>query len=646
MRRTHRHIGLYLLLLLALLAFGQEPARAADDYDAVERALGLLESGETDAARMILSGVPEGSLPALLPVAQATVHLAAGNAAAAETACRAILDKYPQDVAALWNLSLCLLQKGRAFEATTYVDRAAAASPADGRIKALQAYVYLLLGRITDAAAAGKAALEAKETSPFTMATLAQIHRRMGYTPKALEFGTVAGRAFYGMDFLAENHRVILPLTMTITDTPQVLAPAPEEPVKTVQRTDMELTVPPATSAAALPEFEIGAPKDGATVRGTVRVHAMYRGAKEVKFVVFLADGVLTGMTTEIPYQFRWNADGATDGEHKLTVRAYDYRGALMLERTTTVTTAAGIPPATATPTARQAELTRRIMADTMPQPSPLSLFTLLGQWYKESAEVPRAIAAFEKAAAIDPTAEGVLDTLSDLYRAHGLHPASPTGEVSRAPSKAQKRVAITFDDGPNPLFTPTILAELKRAGALCTFFVVGKMVQAYPDLTLQILAEGHELANHTYTHPNITKLKPEEVVSEVLRTRAAIKEITGKQTYYFRPPGGNIDPGVTKQLRALDYNIIYWDINAGEYRKLAPEKQAAQMVDKVQDGSILLLHNGPVDGTLNILPTLLAELTKRGFACVTVSELLKDADKDAIKDMPNDIRVRDAMGK
>ncbi len=596
---------------------------------------------------MILAGIPADALPELLPDAQATVTLAAGNAAAAESACRLILDAHPRDVAALWNLSLCLLQKGRAFEATTFVDRAAAAAPADGRIKSLQAYVYLLLGRITDAAAAGKAALEAKESSPFLMATLAQIHRRMGYTQKALDFGAVAGRSFYGMDFLAENRRVTLPLTMTITDTPQVLATTPEEPAKSVQRTDMEIALPTTTPTPTLPEFEIDTPKDGTPVHGAVQVHAVYRGTKEVKFVIFLADNVLRGMTTEIPYRFRWNADGITDGAHKLTIRAYDYRGTLMLEQTVTVTAATGIAAETPTPSVRQAELTRRMMTDTMPLPSPLSLFTLLGQWHREAAEVPQAIAAYEKAAAIDPTAEGVLDTLADLYRTNGLHAVAPTGEVSRAPSnKGLKRVALTFDDGPNPLFTPTILTELKRYGALCTFFVVGKMAQAYPDLLLQILADGHELANHTYTHHDITKLKPEEVISEVLRTRAVIKEITGKQTYLFRPPGGDIDPYVTKQLRALDYNIIYWDINAGEYRKYGPEKQAALIADKAQDGSILLLHNGPVDGTLNILPALLAELKKRGFAMVTVTELMKNADQDAIRAMPNDSRVRDAMGK
>ncbi|HEY3416079.1 MAG TPA: polysaccharide deacetylase family protein, partial [Armatimonadota bacterium] len=195
---------------------------------------------------------------------------------------------------------------------------------------------------------------------------------------------------------------------------------------------------------------------------------------------------------------------------------------------------------------------------------------------------------------------------------------------ISCAPARpGQLRVALTFDDGPNPLYTPSILAELKRYNAHATFFLVGKMVQLYPDLATQIMGEGHELANHTYTHPNITKLSKNEVIAEVLRNRTMIKDVTGVQTYLFRPPGGNIDAAVTRQLRQLDYNIIYWDINAGEFRKFTPEEQAAQILSHVRDGSILLLHNGPIDGTLNILPTLLTQLSRRGYTFMTVSEIM-----------------------
>lgn len=131
-------------------------------------------------------------------------------------------------------------------------------------------------------------------------------------------------------------------------------------------------------------------------------------------------------------------------------------------------------------------------------------------------------------------------------------------------------------------------------------------------------------MANHSYTHPNLTKLNQQEIIGEVLRARSVIRDVTGQQTYLFRPPGGDIDSFVTSQLRALDYNLVYWDINAGAFQHYGAG-QADKIVSLVHDGSIVLLHDGPIDGTLAILPRILSELYRKGYTCVTVSELLKD---------------------
>ncbi len=597
---------------------------AAPVLDELERVLSLLERGEiaTAQAAVVSLNADHASQALVLPV-QGLLELSAGQVAPAEATFRKALMTDPPDMLALWGLSLCLLTQNRVFEATTVIDRAAVLAPTEPRVKALQAYVYMLLGRTSDAILAGKTAMEGGEQSPFVMATLAQVHRRMGYAHKALEFGGFAARDYFGMDFLVRDQRVQLPLTMVITDTPSALAPPAASRPR--QRTELELEVPRVTDPlVAAKALRISVPAAGATLRGPQRVQVAYAGESSIKFMIFLVDRVLRGMSTELPFHFTWDADACLSGEHLLTVRAYDYRGMLAHEDTITVTTLAGQPIARPETSARQAHLQRQLMRATLPQPNALSLFMHLGWWYKDVGETAQAVAAFEKAAAIDPGADGVLGILAQLYQANGLHPISPTYEISRGPASGLKRVALTFDDGPNPLYTPSILAELKRYGVRATFFVVGKMVQLYPDLTRQMVAEGHEMANHSYTHPNMTKLAQREIIAEVLRTRSAIKDITGRQTYLFRPPGGNIDEFVSRQLRALDYNIVYWNINAGEFARNAPAEQLAQMLAKVSDGSILLLHNGPVDGTLNILPGLLAELYRRGFTCVTVSELAK----------------------
>ncbi len=611
--------------LLAGLAL---PARAADPYDAIERALRLANSGELDAARAALAPFDgaETQDPLLL-AARGAVELYDGKIPAADTQFRAALAQDPQHLPALWGLSLCLLKRHRVFEASALVDRAAAVAPRDTRVKTLQAYTACLLNRVSDAAQAGKAALEGGEKSPFLLATLAMVQRKMGYAQKALEFGSFAARSYYGMDFLSPVQPVCLPLTMAIVDSPQVLATpteaaAPKPASK--PRTDLGLELPKSTPRTFGKALQIVAPSADGTVRGMQRVQVIFRDAREMKFLVFLVDGVLRGMITELPYHFQWDSDAATPGAHTLSVRAYDGRGILLEVDAITVTTTAGTPVAPHAASARAAALQDAILTLTMPAPAPLSLFTQLGSWHKDVTELPQALAAYEKAAAIDPTSEGVLPTLAELYRETGLHPISPTGEVWRGPV-GKKRVALTFDDGPNPLYTSTVMEELKRYGGRSTFFLVGKMAQQYPDLVLQLLAEGHELGNHSYTHPNITKLKQSELIAEVLRTRVLIKDISGRQTYLFRPPGGNIDEAATKQLKALDYNIVYWDVNAGEYKKSAtPEVQVARMLSVIKDGSIVLLHTGPVDGTLSILPGLLTGLHAKGFTFVTVSELVK----------------------
>jgi peptidoglycan/xylan/chitin deacetylase (PgdA/CDA1 family) len=552
-----------------------------------------------------------------------TVDLYSGRIPDADRSFRAALAQDPQQVASLWGLSLCLLKRNRVFEASALLDRASIVAPQDPRVKTLQAYAYCLLTRVSDAAQSGKAALDGGEKSPFLLATLAVIQRRMGYTRKALEFGGFAARAYYGMDFLSPIDAVSLPLTMTVVDTPQAVNTPAETKPGAKARPELELPSAKSSAREGQP-LQIVAPAAGSTVRGLQRVQAVFRDPGDMKFLIFQVDGVLRGMITELPYHFPWDSDAAAPGVHTLCVRAYDSRGLLLTEDSISVTTTAGTPVAPRPAPARAAELQRAMMTLTMPAPAPLSLYTQLGGWHREVNELPQAQAAFEKAAAIDPTSAGVLTTLAALYEGVGLHPISATGEAWRGPA-GSKRVALTFDDGPNPLYTPGIMEVLKQYDGRATFFLVGKMAQQYPDLVLELLAQGHELGNHSYTHPNITKLKQSELIAEVLRTRVLIKDISSRQTYLFRPPGGNIDEATTKQLRALDYNIVYWDVNAGEFKKSAtPEAQTARMLATIKDGSIVLMHNGPVDGTLSILPGLMAALHAKGYRFVTVSELVK----------------------
>ncbi len=503
-----KHIRVIVLALVCCPLLLPAPARSVDMRDAVDRAMGLLQSGEIEGAQAILTGVQaDGCDDPLLTSAQGVTAMYAYNYSGAEAAFRRALQHDPQQLAALWGVSLCLLTRNRVHEASAFLERAAQVAPADTRIKTLQAYADLMLRRLPDAAAMGKIALDNGENSPLLPAILAQTYQRLGNIQKALEFGSFAAKSFDGMDFLAQDRRVCLPLTMEVADAPQGASTRASRR-SLGQRTDVPLELPNANTPTPEKIFRLVSPTAGSTVFGPQHVRTVYSGTREIKFVIFLVDHVIRGLMTDFPYHFEWDADGAPPGEHQLCVRAFDYRGTLIGEDIATVTTSTEKPPAVAVTPDQTMELQLRLLALTMPDPQPLSLFANLGYWHACAHETEQSIVSFEKAAAIDPASDSILASLAQLYKENGLHSLSPAKQIFHGPLTGNKHIALTFDDGPNPLYTPSILSELKKYNAHATFFMVGKMVQLFPDLVLQVLADGHELANHSYTHPNLTKLK------------------------------------------------------------------------------------------------------------------------------------------
>jgi len=185
------------------------------------------------------------------------------------------------------------------------------------------------------------------------------------------------------------------------------------------------------------------------------------------------------------------------------------------------------------------------------------------------------------------------------------------------------REIALTFDDGPSPGSTPKLLEVLKKEGIKATFFVVGKMVEKYPFLLKEICKEGHEVGNHTYDHSDLTKLSKEYIIEELDRTRILIKEITGKDTYLFRPPGGRYDNKVIVATTLTGYKMILWTDYPVDYGCPSSELIYERAVSKVEDEGIILLHNG-VDSALEALPKIVSKLKKERYRFVTISELIE----------------------
>ncbi|MBD3917559.1 polysaccharide deacetylase family protein [Paenibacillus sp. PR3] len=190
--------------------------------------------------------------------------------------------------------------------------------------------------------------------------------------------------------------------------------------------------------------------------------------------------------------------------------------------------------------------------------------------------------------------------------------------------------IALTFDDGPDPKQTNAILDLLKQYGARCTFFVIGKRVDAFPETAFRIVSEGHEIANHTYNHTYFQNSSPQQIQADLKKTEEAIQRATGEHSVLFRPPGGMFNEKLVATANSMGLKPILWSWHQDTKDWVRPG--VAQITNKVlrnaHNGDIVLFHDH-IEGksqTIQALATILPELTRRGFQFVTVSELMKDA--------------------
>lgn len=180
------------------------------------------------------------------------------------------------------------------------------------------------------------------------------------------------------------------------------------------------------------------------------------------------------------------------------------------------------------------------------------------------------------------------------------------------------KRVALTFDDGPDPKVTTQILETLKKYDAKATFFMLGSRVEYYPDIAKNVQAAGHELGNHTWTHPNLVKASAKKISNEINNTSTIIEDVTGQKATSFRPPYGAFNDTVSEQS---DLPIILWDVDTLDWKHRNPNQLLAYVKQSTKDGSIILMHDIH-QSTADGLDAVLAYLKDEGYEFVTVSQL------------------------
>ena len=159
------------------------------------------------------------------------------------------------------------------------------------------------------------------------------------------------------------------------------------------------------------------------------------------------------------------------------------------------------------------------------------------------------------------------------------------------------KHLALTYDDGPNDVYTERLLEVLARQNVRATFFLIGRFVAARPALTRSILAAGHLLGNHTFTHPNLLLLSRSQVRNQLLDCSKAIADATGTETHFFRPPFGARRPAVLNVARELGLNPVMWDVTCFDWKQTSADKVESHARKRIErnreNGHIVLLHDG-----------------------------------------------------
>lgn len=184
-------------------------------------------------------------------------------------------------------------------------------------------------------------------------------------------------------------------------------------------------------------------------------------------------------------------------------------------------------------------------------------------------------------------------------------------------------QVALTFDDGPHPQHTPQLLDILARYRVRATFYVIGSLVRRYPEIARRIVADGHEIGNHTWTHPTLSQLGDGTVLTEIDRTQEMVWQTVGHVPVTMRPPYGAFSPRQSRMLQASrNLPTVIWSVDPQDWRRPGSSVVAERMVRGARPGAIILAHDihGP---TVRAVPEALDGLAARGLTPVTMSELL-----------------------
>jgi peptidoglycan/xylan/chitin deacetylase (PgdA/CDA1 family) len=525
-------------------------------------------------------------------LALGTLYLHAGSPVRAEREFERARQMAPNEPLAAWGEALAQLAQGKK-DVARFASIPASAIPAAPTVAA---YVRLLNGQ-------GAAIREetkdvtATEADPLRLELAAFAALRGGDAPRA-ETLLRALVARPDMKALAED-RAFLFLFL------------PDHPAQN--------GAPRLPTAIGFPE-----PAGGVPLSGTATLTppgGMPNGAAMVSYSTE-GGGGWAATTNNPPFVSQWNTANYPNGPYTIRTVAFDADRRIVHDsRRTYVVKNADAPPSRALSEDEREDMRQRLRVLLTPRASRKVAWFALSEQARLRGDDAAAQSCLECVVAIDPLFQDARSLLRDFRRGGDGPVAWWRGATT------EKLVALTFDDGPNPLphRTPALLDALKREAIPATFFVVGARAEQYPEIIRRMDAEGHELANHSYSHPNLTFLDAPAVERELGRTSVIIRDTIGKRPRFYRPPGGNFNHTVSDAADAYGMDGGFWTVDGikFEYAPFTPAKLTQYVLGNLRPGAIILLHNAP-ENTIKALPQIVAGLRARGYEMVTMSELAR----------------------
>jgi peptidoglycan-N-acetylglucosamine deacetylase len=572
------------LTLLAVSAAQSEPENYAQ---ILQRAIQQMDHGEYNAA---VASLDEAlTLEPSEPVGRVALAVALSHTRKIDLAIdelSEVLAAYPGNGLAAYGLATCLLSEGELKQAKAWYAQSSKSGQCDAG--AAIAYIKLLSGQTAEAAKPISHNRGGRDLADLFVE--ADALRKLGREDEAqsllVELVPLARKPWYDEDYGA------------------VMSLERQSPIKF---TGEALT--------SLPQMRVSANAKMPKVKGDVTLRPDATAPAGTQFVTFSIDGSVAGIVNSEPYAFNWNTTRYANGIHTVSVSIESASGPQVAGKTMRYWVQNSAPGKGNEISGPEAESLRAALWNRMRlRPSIKLACYYAGKYYCKQSEWGKAAGYLEQAVACDP---GYSDARLLLCKCYGR---SGYKQVSSGP-KSAKFVALTFDDGPNKS-TQALLDLLDKLDVRATFFMVGKQIQAQPTLVKSMAEKGHDIEIHTFNHRNMGQLTEREAEQELLKCAAVIRDVTGKECAFFRPPGGHLSAAA--QVAAARYGLtgVFWNIGCNKYEGMPPASMAQYVSSTIQGGAIILMHNGN-ETAMKALPDIVSDLKGRGYRFVTVSELV-----------------------